>query len=197
MRFAWSVPERGGQSADRWRGATTLYNYHQPTQRLTSTNGAIDESFTYHPGGQLAGDGRGTYVGYTPAGLLATVTSPTVSASYLVQPRGPACPPRRQRRDHVTPLVLLAKRCSARTRASAVPPVWTRDVIYVGSLPLGAVRSAAGQPSVAFVAGSATVAEAAGSTSATVRLTTPGGTPTPCAVTVSYVVTPGIGLCGG
>jgi hypothetical protein len=73
--------------------------------------------------------------------------------------------------------------------------VWARDVVSAGGWPLGAVKANPTTPSVTLLPVSP-VSEAAGSVSLSVRITTPTGAATTCAVTVPYQTANGTATAG-
>ncbi len=74
--------------------------------------------------------------------------------------------------------------------------VWDRDVVSAGGRLLGAVRGLRQTATVSLASATASVAESAGSVSAAFVLTTSGGGPLVCPITVAYGTQPGTAAAG-
>jgi YD repeat-containing protein len=189
----WAYDPAGNRLTET-RGLITNYYYDAPTQRLTSTGGAISEGFSYDSIGRLATDSRGTYT-YNARSLLATVTASNVTATYQYDPAGLRA--LRTVNGNTTYTVRgVGGEVLSEYVAPCGAPVWARDVVYVGGRLLGAVRANLNPPTVAVTAPTATVPEAQPGMSVGIRLTTTGP-PTTCAVTVAYQTRPGTATVGG
>ncbi len=190
----WSYDPAGNRLTET-RGGMTTYLYDAPTQQLRFTTGAVAETFTYDAVGRLKTDGRGTY-DYNARGLLKTVTSSGVSASYAYDPAGLRAV--RTVNGHTTYTVRGA---GGEALSEYVTPcgalTWVKDFVSAGGTPLGAVRATSTTPMVAMTAATATVSEAQTSKQVGVRVTKPGGGALACAVTVAYETTTGTATIGG
>lgn len=186
--------DAAGNRMTETRGSTTTYAYDAATQRLSSTSGAVTESFGYDTLGRVITDGRGTYT-YNARDLLATFTRTGVSATYAYDVSGLRIA---QTVNGQTTYTIRAAGGTllSEYRAPCGTAVWARDVVYAGGRAIGGIRSNAPLPSIQLTAASATVSESQTSLSIGVKLTTPGGGATTCAVTVAYDTTPGTATPG-
>lgn len=182
-QLQWSYDAAGNRLTET-RGPTTTYVYNTTTQRLTSTSGAVAESFGYDALGRLTSDSRGTYT-YNARDLLATFTSGTVASTYAYDPAGLRLA---QVVNNQTTYTIrdAGGTVLSEYQGACGTPVWSRDTIYAGGRPLGAVKANLTLPSVAFVNASATIPEGQANPTVSVRLTTPGGAALACPVTVTY-----------
>jgi YD repeat-containing protein len=184
----WSY-DAAGNRLTQGGAMPVTYTYQASTQRLTSSSGAMAESFTYNAVGQLTGDGRGTYT-YSPLGRLATTTSTGLSASYTYDAAGLRLG--KTVNGHTTYTVRSASgEVLSEYSAPCATPVWSKDTIYALGRVLGAVRSTAPVATVSVSSSAVSVGESAGSVNVSFVVSTPGGGPLPCAVTAAYDAKPG------
>jgi YD repeat-containing protein len=182
----WNRATAGNRLWERSPTQTT-YLYNVATQRLTSTIGASADTFEYDNVGRLTSDSRGAYT-YKPSGLLASVTAPSVAASYEYDPEGL----RTSRTVNGQTSYAIRSAGGDILSEYAVPCggalVWTKDTIYAAGRPLGAVKATVVQPSIEFVNATLSVSEGQTAT-LSARLTTPTGQPLSCAATAAYETT--------
>jgi YD repeat-containing protein len=193
-QLRWSYDAAGNRQTETHGGGTTTYTYVAATQRLSATSGAIAENFIYDNVGQLVADGRGTY-GYSPLGRLTWATGPSLAANYIYDGAGGRLA--KTVNGHTTYTIRSAAGETLSEYESACgSPIWSRDIITAFGRPIGAVRSTATTPSVAMVNAVHTEPEDSTSVSIAVQLTTPGGAPLACPVTVSYTTSAGTATAG-
>ena len=188
-QIGWSYDNAGNRLTEN-RGATTVYNYDPPTNRLTSTFGANIESFSYTPVGEVAVDSRGVY-SYTPTGMLATAISSGMSAAYLYDSDLMRVKRTVNNVDTITVrgaggqvLTEALSRCGGSLE-------WGRDSIYAGGKLIGAVRSNTASTRLEFDGPASGVDEGFGQVGVAVRIFTGNGQPLACPVTVSYEIAAG------
>lgn len=189
LRWAYDA---AGNRLSETLGSITGYTYNAATQRLMSVTGGQTESFTYDSVGRVTSDGRGSYT-YNRRGLLSEVWKPGALSPFASYGYDAAGLRARKWVDGDTTYTVRGAggEVLSEYRAPCGAPVWNRDTIYAGGRPLGAVRANVSQPQVTFTAAAATVNENQGTANIGVRITTPGGGPLACPVTVAYETTPG------
>jgi YD repeat-containing protein len=190
---SWQYTPSGDRLMESGAGST-FYQYDAATRRLMATSGARTEAFTYNPVGEMTADGRGTYQ-YNASGLVTQFTGLNVNAAYTYDPSG-----LRVARA-VNGVTTYTVRSSGGTvlseyRAACGAPVWTRDVIYAGSRLLGSVKATNTEPFVGLSQGAVSVSEGTSTQNATIVLTTFGGGPLQCPLTVTYNAVPGTAGAG-
>jgi YD repeat-containing protein len=184
--LAWTYDNAGNRLTES-APAITTYSYNAATQRLMSTTGAVNESFTYNNAGQLTQDAMGAY-SYSQAGKLLTFTGGGVTASYANDTAGERFA--HTVNGHTTyTLRSLTGETLSEYAAPCGAPVWSRDVIYAIGRPIGAIKAVVATPTVSLASATVSVGESAASVNVPVVITTPGGAALACAVTVSYHTT--------
>lgn len=194
--LGWTYDNAGNRLTEANGAATTTYAYHAPTQRLTSTSGGATETFTYDNAGQLSSDGVVSQYTYLPTGKLETATRTGVSAIYTYDAAGSRLAQSVNGQTTYTIRALSGETLSEYVGACSAP-VWSRDVVYAGGRPIGAIKTTATlQPTVALTTAALGVGEAAGTATIQVRMTTPSGSALTCPVTATYQTTSGTATAG-
>lgn len=192
----WTYDNAGNRLTEVNNGATTTYTY-QPTgtQRLASTSGGANETFSYTANGELSSDGLISNYTYLPSGKLSAASNATMSATYSYDAGGS----RLTQNVNGTATYFL-RALSGETLSEYVSPcgatrIWARDIIYAGGKPLGAVKATTVQPTVSLTTAAVSVGES-GSATVNVQLTTPNGAALGCPVTVNLLTSAGTATAG-
>jgi YD repeat-containing protein len=187
--IAWSYDNAGNRLTEERSGGGTTYYYDWPTNRLTSTLGQSNESFSYTAVGEVASDSRGTY-SYTPTGRLANANGPGLAVGYMYDPDLMRVKKSVNNVDTITVrgaggqvLTEAVSRCGGSLE-------WGRDNIYAGGKLIGAVRNSTEPHKVDFVWPGGSLDEGFGAFGMGVRIITGNLQPLPCPVTVAYEFVP-------
>jgi YD repeat-containing protein len=190
--LAWTYDDAGNRLTGTRDGGTTAYTYDPSTLRLTGTTGASAETFTYNAIGQLTGDQYGTY-SYLPNGVLRHVDGPAsghLTADYYSDVDGQRIIRRVTDQNTYNQDVYTFRSASGQVLSEVVnqcnATASTRDLIYAGTLLIGAVKNSLDVPRVYFDRAAWALPENSGTAWLTVWIVTPTGTPLGCSVTVSY-----------